>query len=165
MVPRSVRPAALTSPWMVGNFFAPSPTTRRVEHEVPEAHLDVRRDALHGLVRVARADEAAGRIDRRVLREPLELDGVLDAVLHLGRQRERRPEAAVGAGLLDVGVVRQLDLHQQVDVGEAAAGLLRALGERGQDLLRVELARLARRGDEAVGGRARVARGERRRGP
>ena len=132
-----------------------------MEDEVGETHLHVGGDPLDGLVRVIRADEAARRIDRRVLRQSLEFDRVLDAVLHLGRKGERRPEVAVAFGLLEVGVVRELDLHQQVEVGERAACLLGTLGERRQELLGVELLRLARRGDEAVGGGAGIARGQR----
>ena len=61
--------------------------------------LEVGRDPLDRLVGVGRADEARRRVlvVEVLVGEPLELDGVVDALLHLGGQRERGPEAAVAS--------------------------------------------------------------------
>ena len=67
---------------------------RRVEDQLVEAELDVRRDALDDLVGVVGDDEAAARAVAVGVGEPLHLDRVLDAGLLLARQRERRPPAA-----------------------------------------------------------------------
>src|SRR5512133_2543986 len=124
---------------------------RGVDDEVVEAELDVGRDALGGLVGVVRDDEAARRVDARCVREPLELDRIVDVLLGLGRQRERRPERAVPAGRGEVRVVRELDLDHALERRRVAARLAGALGEGRQERLGVELARLAAGLDEAVG--------------
>src|SRR5215217_7479818 len=73
---------------------------RRVEYELVEAEVDVRRDPLDDLVGVVGDDEARARPIAVLVREALHLDRVLDARLLLPGERERRPPSA---GFLGVG--------------------------------------------------------------
>ena len=89
---------------------------RAVEDEVAEAELEVGRDALDRLVGVARADEArGGLLVVELVGQARELARIVDALLGLGRQRERRPEAAVRDRRRAVGRVGELDLDHALD--------------------------------------------------
>ena len=81
----------------------------------------------------------------KLVGEPLHLERVVDAVLLLGAQRQRGPEAHVVQRLVGVAVVGELDLDHPVDVVAGAPRLLQALVDGGQQLVLVELAALARR--------------------
>ena len=90
--------------------------------------------------------------------------GIVDALLHLGGQRERRPERTVAARLLDVRVVAELHLEHQLEVVERAAIALGAGRHCRKERVGVQLARFARRRDEPVAGLSDVVRRLRRRG-
>ena len=122
-----------------------------VEDEVAEAEVEVGLDALDGLVGIARADEARrGLLVVELVGEARELARIVDALLGLGGQRERRPEAAVLDGGRAICGVRELDLDHALDAGRVDAGLLGARCRVRQQALRVELEGLARGRDEAA---------------
>ena len=119
-------------------------------------HVDVLPDLLDGLVGIGRDDPALGDLlDGQRVGGLLHLDGVVDAVLLLGGQRQRRPEPGVLQRQLRIGIVGDLDLDHPVDVVGVAACRLGALFHRGDQLVLVELLALARGADEPV---ARAAR-------
>ena len=64
---------------------------REVEDQLGEAEVDVRLDLVRDLLRVGGDDEAGVRAVERVVGQALHLHRVLDALLLLGRERQRRP--------------------------------------------------------------------------
>ena len=100
---------------------------RRVEHEVREAEVRVRRDLGGNLLGIGGDDEPRVSPVGRGVGEALHLDGVLHAHLLFGRERERRPPAARVARVVRVVVVRDLDLDHADDRRGVAAGRFGAL--------------------------------------
>ena len=122
-----------------------------VEDQVVEAGVGVLLDLLHGLVRVGGDDPALGDLlDRQFVGQAFHLGGGVHAVLLLGGQRQRCPEAAVLQRQFRVGIVGDLDLDHPVDVLEVAFGLVRAFLDRRDQLLGVEVHTLARGTDETI---------------
>src|SRR5439155_21596406 len=102
------------------------------------------------LVRIRRHNESRARLRLARLRAPLHLARILDARLVFGRQRERGPFLRVLQRARAIAVVRDLHLDRALDLHWIAVGLARALVERRQQGVAVELRALARRADEAV---------------
>jgi len=100
----------------------------------------------------------AARSSGRASAEALHLARILDAHLLVAAQGEGCPVAGVLHGALHVGVERDLHLDERVDAAGRALALLESLAEGGQQVLGVELARLAGGRDVAVGDAAGEAR-------
>ena len=125
-----------------------------------EPRVEVGLDLGHGLVRVRRDDPPLGDLlDRQLVGQPLHLRRAESTLCFCSaRQRQRRPEPAVLQRPLVVAVVGHLDLDRPVDRGRVAPRRLRALLDRRQQLVGVELHALARGADEPVTRPARVLR-------
>src|ERR1035438_5211312 len=58
---------------------------RSVKYEVPKAHVDVWSNLFHMLIRIRRHDPTrGGSLRRKLIREPLQLERILDRNLLLG---------------------------------------------------------------------------------
>ena len=128
--------------------------------QLVEAERDVAADRLDDLLGIVGADEARVRAVEVRVGEALHLDRVLDALLLLGRERQRGPPVGVLEGALAVAVVGDLELDHPPQRGRIAPGLPGAGGEVGEQLL-VQRGVLAAGADEAVAGAPRELRRER----
>lgn len=128
-----------------------------VKYQVVQAPCHVLTYLFDGFVGVRRHDPALGDLfDWQRIGGLLHLDRVVDAVLLLSCQRQRRPKPGVVQCQLRVGVVGDLDFDHLVDAVDGSVSGSGAFSYRRHQLLGVELLALAGRTDEAVTGAAGV---------